>query len=99
MLVFFQTLNDAEKLAANYPYYWDASEQKISRPLPKLIPRPEMAYMDSTWPYNSQNNSTAFSTSAQNLKQATDDLLNSTYSLMYEMERLKKERSSDPLRV
>lgn len=93
------TLDQAEKLAANYPYRWDPSEQKISRPLPKLTPRPESAYMDSTWPYSTRTNQSAFSSASQGLQQATDELLNSTYSLMYEMERLKNERSSDPLRV
>lgn len=93
------TLAGAEQLAANYPYEWNPSEQKISRPLPKLTDRPESAYRENRWPYITSTNQSAFTSSSQELKQATDDLLNSTYSLMYEMERLKNERSSDPLRV
>ncbi|XP_045162569.2 uncharacterized protein LOC123527278 isoform X2 [Mercenaria mercenaria] len=92
------TLDEAEKLAANYPYHWDPAEQSICKPMPKPTYRPEASYTDSIWP-SAHTNTSAFSQSSQGLKQATDDLLNSTYSLMYEMKRLKMERSDDPIRL
>lgn len=96
---FQQTLDEAEKLAANYPYHWDPQEQTICRPLPKPTYRPESSYADSTWPTAVRNSSSSFNQSSEGLKKATDDLLNSTYSLMYEMKRLKMERSDDPIRL
>ncbi|KAL4221518.1 hypothetical protein ACF0H5_019775 [Mactra antiquata] len=93
------TLDDAEKLAANYPYHWDPKEQSICRPLPRPTYIPELSYADNTWPTVPGNSSTSFNQSSDGLKKATDDLLNSTYSLMYEMKRLKMERSDDPIRL
>ncbi|XP_060593933.1 uncharacterized protein LOC132748361 isoform X2 [Ruditapes philippinarum] len=92
------TLSEAERLAANYPYHWDAAEQSICKPMPAPTYRPEAKYTDTIWP-SVHTNTSAFSQSSQGLKQATDDLLNSTYSLMYEMKRLKMERSDDPIRL
>lgn len=92
------TLDNAESLAANYPYEWNPSEQSICRPLPRPTYCPEASYSDSLWPSALHSNTSSF-TPSDELKKATDDLLNSTYSLMYEMKRLKNERSDNPLRV
>ena len=133
-----QTLDDAETLAANFPYEWNAKEQSISRPLPRPTYRPEAKYADSTWPSALKGNvkgsysgaykgdisayrsdttglkgnisssytgaypgesSGSYLQASDGLQRATDELLNSTYSLMYEMKRLKHERSDNPIRL
>ncbi|XP_052226704.1 uncharacterized protein LOC127841685 isoform X2 [Dreissena polymorpha] len=130
------TLDDAETLAANFPYEWNAKEQSISRPLPRPTYRPEAKYADSTWPSALKGNvkgsysgaykgdisayrsdttglkgnisssytgaypgesSGSYLQASDGLQRATDELLNSTYSLMYEMKRLKHERSDNPI--
>ena len=95
----FQTLDDAEKLAANYPYHWDPKEQSICRPLPRTTYRPETNYSDSSWPHAMKNSLSNSDYSSHNVQRATDSLLDSTYNLMYEMKKLKVERSDDPIRL
>ncbi|XP_052819748.1 uncharacterized protein LOC128245583 isoform X2 [Mya arenaria] len=101
------TLDDAETLAANFPYEWDPKEQSICRPLPRPTYKPESSYADSSWPAAMKSQSLAsclhtssnFQQTSQNLQKATDELLDSTYSLMYEMKRLKTERSDHPIKL
>ena len=110
---FLQTLDDAETLAANFPYEWDPKEQSICRPLPRPTYRPEDAYADSTWPTvvkgssrfgrsndaGGSSSSSLFQQTSDNYQRATDELLDSTYQLMFEMKRLKNERSDHPNRI
>lgn len=86
------TLADAEKVAASFPYPWTSSAPDRIRQ-----PRSDHAdlyksYQDMTLPSRLQASTTGKEEESSALKQATEDLLNSTYSLMFEMEKIKKQR-------
>ncbi|KAL3862297.1 hypothetical protein ACJMK2_008276 [Sinanodonta woodiana] len=88
------TLDEAERLAANFPYPWDPAEQRIHQPTPNLTdPSLLESYRANPLPHSMRSGSsfTERGNTSHSLKQATDDLLNSTYSLMYEMERVKRD--------
>lgn len=50
------------------------------------------SYQDMTLPYSMRSNIPGVGEESVRLKKATEDLLNSTYSLMYEMQNIKKNR-------
>ncbi|XP_060085565.1 uncharacterized protein LOC132564947 [Ylistrum balloti] len=86
------TLADAEKVAASFPYPWTSSAPDRIRQ-----PRSDHAdlyksYQDMTLPSRLQASTAGAGEESVALKQATEDLLNSTYSLMFEMEKIKKQR-------
>ncbi|XP_033763873.1 uncharacterized protein LOC117345044 [Pecten maximus] len=86
------TLADAEKVASSFPYPWTSSAPDRIRQ-----PRSDHAdlyksYQDMTLPSRLQTSTGGKEEESVALKQATEDLLNSTYSLMFEMEKIKKQR-------
>ncbi|KAK3597802.1 hypothetical protein CHS0354_006172 [Potamilus streckersoni] len=96
------TLDEAERLAANFPYPWDPTEQRIRQPTPNLTdPSLLDSYRANPLPHSMRSGSsfTERGNTSHSLKQATDDLLNSTYSLMYEMERVKRDFAHSKLHI
>lgn len=88
----FQTLADAEKAAACYPYPWTSSGSDFKQPATIRDESFYKSYMDMTLPTSMRSNIPGVGEESVKLKKATDDLLNSTYSLMYEMEKIRKDR-------
>ncbi|KAL5015454.1 hypothetical protein ScPMuIL_009724 [Solemya velum] len=85
------TLADAEKIASFHPYPWPTNGDYLSRPNPSTqMSDMHKTTLDST--LAAGMTSLPVSSDSQSIKRATDDLLNSTYSLMYELEKLKTER-------
>lgn len=86
------TLADAEKAAACYPYPWTSSGSDFKQPATIRDESFYKSYMDMTLPTSMRSNIPGVGEESVKLKKATDDLLNSTYSLMYEMEKIRKDR-------
>lgn len=86
---FPQTLTDAEKIAASFPYAWDTCMADQLKPANSGL---YSSYQDMTLPYSMRSNVPGVGEESLRLKKATEDLLNSTYSLMYEMQNIKKNR-------
>ncbi|XP_067658694.1 uncharacterized protein [Haliotis asinina] len=101
------TLADAERLANSYE--WAFPQATTHRP--DMFASWRKGYQDSvinlstanvTQPLGGANltqslePSSLGSAGSDGLRKTTNDLLNSTYSMMYEMERLKRERAQDP---
>lgn len=83
------TLNDAERIASSFPYAWDTSMADQLKPVKSSL---YSSYQDMTLPYSMRSNIPGVGEESVRLKKATEDLLNSTYSLMYEMQNIKKNR-------
>ncbi|XP_061163295.1 uncharacterized protein LOC133172428 isoform X2 [Saccostrea echinata] len=83
------TLTDAERMAASFPYAWDTSAADQLKPVKSSL---YSSYQDMTLPYSMRSNVPGVGEESLRLKKATEDLLNSTYSLMYEMQNIKKNR-------
>ncbi|XP_056008743.1 uncharacterized protein LOC125660821 isoform X2 [Ostrea edulis] len=83
------TLTDAEKIAASFPYAWDTCMADQLKPANSGL---YSSYQDMTLPYSMRSNVPGVGEESLRLKKATEDLLNSTYSLMYEMQNIKKNR-------
>lgn len=84
-----KTLNDAERIASSFPYAWDTSMADQLKPVKSSL---YSSYQDMTLPYSMRSNIPGVGEESVRLKKATEDLLNSTYSLMYEMQNIKKNR-------
>lgn len=83
------TLTDAERIASSFPYAWDTSMADQLKPVKSSL---YSSYQDMTLPYSMRSNIPGVGEESVRLKKATEDLLNSTYSLMYEMQNIKKNR-------
>lgn len=83
------TLTDAERIASSFPYAWDTSMADQLNPVKSSL---YSSYQDMTLPYSMRSNIPGVGEESVRLKKATEDLLNSTYSLMYEMQNIKKNR-------
>lgn len=83
------TLPDAERIASSFPYAWDTSMADQLKPVKSSL---YSSYQDMTLPYSMRSNIPGVGEESVRLKKATEDLLNSTYSLMYEMQNIKKNR-------
>lgn len=83
------TLTDAERIASSFPYAWDTSMADQLKPVKSSL---YTSYQDMTLPYSMRSNIPGVGEESVRLKKATEDLLNSTYSLMYEMQNIKKNR-------
>ncbi|XP_046335687.2 uncharacterized protein LOC124117742 [Haliotis rufescens] len=100
------TLADAERLASSYE--WAFPQATTHRP--DMFPSWRKGYQDSVVNLSNANvtrppgcanftqslGSSSLSAGSEGLRKTTNDLLNSTYSMMYEMERLKRERAMAP---
>ncbi|XP_046547528.1 uncharacterized protein LOC124257494 [Haliotis rubra] len=101
------TLAEAERLANSYE--WAFPQATTHRP--DMFPSWRKGYQDSVVNLSTANvtrplggasltqslgSSSLGSAGSEGLRKTTNDLLNSTYSMMYEMERLKRERAQDP---
>lgn len=84
-----KTLTDAERIASSFPYAWDTSMADQLKPVNSSL---YTSYQDMTLPYSMRSNIPGVGEESVRLKKATEDLLNSTYSLMYEMQNIKKNR-------
>nr|XP_022345644.1 uncharacterized protein LOC111138117 isoform X2 [Crassostrea virginica] len=83
------TLSEAERMAASFPFAWDTT---MASQLKSQKPNLYSSYQDMTLPYSMRSNIPGVGEESLKLKKATEDLLNSTYSLMYEMQNIKKNR-------
>ncbi|XP_041378014.1 uncharacterized protein LOC121390296 [Gigantopelta aegis] len=87
------TLAEAERLASTYS--WPVTQPTTHRPdqFPTWRKQYHDTVMNMTAPALKNVTCTSHSRpDRETVRRNTDELLNSTYSLMYEMERLKKER-------
>ncbi|OWF44084.1 uncharacterized protein LOC110458917 isoform X2 [Mizuhopecten yessoensis] len=92
------TLADAEKVAASFPYPWTSSATDRIRQPHSDHTDLYKSYQDMTLPSRLQTSTGGTGEESVALKQATEDLLNSTYSLMFEMEKIKKQRDGHSTR-
>lgn len=76
-------------MAASFPFAWDTT---MASQLKSQGPNLYSSYQDMTLPYSMRSNIPGVGEESLKLKKATEDLLNSTYSLMYEMQNIKKNR-------
>lgn len=85
------TLADAERMATSYPFPYSSSMSSVRHPT-KENTELYKSYMDMTMPSNMRSNIPGVGDESVALKKATEDLLNSTYSMMYELDQIKQER-------
>lgn len=85
------TLADAERMATSYPFPYTSHMSSVRKPT-KENTELYKSYMDMTLPSSMKSNIPGVGEESVLLKKATEDLLNSTYSMMYELDKIKQER-------
>lgn len=101
-IIGLQTMAEAEKAASTF--HWPL----LTDPQPRAdtLPTWRQQYMDTTLNFpHGDSSSLSLSSSfgggrggaaaSGNLRQKTDELLNSTYSMMYEMQRVREQREAE----
>lgn len=86
-----KTLADAERMATSYPFPYTSHMSSVRKPT-KENTELYKSYMDMTLPSSMKSNIPGVGEESVLLKKATEDLLNSTYSMMYELDKIKQER-------
>ncbi|VDI03071.1 Hypothetical predicted protein [Mytilus galloprovincialis] len=85
------TLADAERMATSYPFPYTSHMSSVRKPTKENTDLYK-SYMDMTLPSSMKSNIPGVGEESVLLKKATEDLLNSTYSMMYELDKIKQER-------
>ena len=78
-------------MAINYPFPYSSNMSSVRHPT-KENTELYKSYMDMTMPSNMRSNIPGVGDDSVALKKATEDLLNSTYSMMYELDQIKQEK-------
>ena len=101
-IIGLQTMAEAEKAASTF--HWPLLTDP--RPMADSLPTWRQQYMDTTLNFpRGDSSSLSLSSSlgggrggaaaSGDLRQKTDELLNSTYSMMYEMQRVREQREAE----